>query len=313
MENEMKIFSGNSNPALAAEIAESLNVSLGRAEVGRFPEGECKIKISDNIRGADVFILQSTCPPVNDNLVELLVMIDAARRASARRITAVIPYFGYARQDRKDQPRVPITAKLVANLITEAGADRVLTMDLHAQQIQGFFDIPLDHLMALPVLVEHFKALKIPDLAICTADVGGIKGAWKFAEKLNAPLAIVDKKRSGDTQVQALALIGEVAGKNIVIPDDMIATGGTLVNAAKFLRENGAKDLYACGTHGVLSGGAVERIKTAGFKQVVMTNTIPLATEKQQPNYRHLSIARLFGEAILRIHKETSVSSLFET
>jgi len=313
MENEMKIFSGNSNPALAAEIAESLNVSLGRAEVGRFPEGECKVKISDNIRGADVFILQSTCPPVNDNLVELLVMIDAARRASARRITAVIPYFGYARQDRKDQPRVPITAKLVANLITEAGADRVLTMDLHAQQIQGFFDIPLDHLMALPVLVEHFKALKIPDLAICTADVGGIKGAWKFAEKLNAPLAIVDKKRSGDTQVQALALIGEVAGKNIVIPDDMIATGGTLVNAAKFLRENGAKDLYACGTHGVLSGGAVERIKTAGFKQVVMTNTIPLATEKQQPNYRHLSIARLFGEAILRIHKETSVSSLFET
>ena len=309
----MKIFSGNSNPALAAEIAESLNVSLGRAEVGRFPEGECKVKISDNIRGADVFILQSTCPPVNDNLVELLVMIDAARRASARRITAVIPYFGYARQDRKDQPRVPITAKLVANLITEAGADRVLTMDLHAQQIQGFFDIPLDHLMALPVLVEHFKALKIPDLAICTADVGGIKGAWKFAEKLNAPLAIVDKKRSGDTQVQALALIGEVAGKNIVIPDDMIATGGTLVNAAKFLRENGAKDLYACGTHGVLSGGAVERIKTAGFKQVVMTNTIPLATEKQQPNYRHLSIARLFGEAILRIHKETSVSSLFET
>jgi ribose-phosphate pyrophosphokinase len=313
VENEMKIFSGNSNPALAAEIAESLNVSLGRAEVGRFPEGECKIKISDNIRGADVFIVQSTCPPVNDNLVELLVMIDAARRASARRITAVIPYFGYARQDRKDQPRVPITAKLVANLITEAGADRVLTMDLHAQQIQGFFDIPLDHLMALPVLVEHFKALKIPDLAICTADVGGIKGAWKFAEKLNAPLAIVDKKRSGDTQVQALALIGEVAGKNIVIPDDMIATGGTLVNAAQFLRENGAKDLYACGTHGVLSGGAVERIKTAGFKQVVMTNTIPLAADKQQPNYRHLSIARLFGEAILRIHKETSVSSLFET
>jgi ribose-phosphate pyrophosphokinase len=312
MDNEMKIFSGNSNPALAAEIAESLNVSLGRAEVGKFPEGECKVKISDNIRGADVFILQSTCPPVNDNLVELLVMIDAARRASARRITAVIPYFGYARQDRKDQPRVPITAKLVANLITEAGADRVLTMDLHAQQIQGFFDIPLDHLMALPVLVEHFKALKIADLAICTADVGGIKGAWKFAERLNAPLAIVDKKRSGDNQVQALALIGEVAGKNIVIPDDMIATGGTLVNAAKFLRENGAKDLYACGTHGVLSGDAVERLKTAGFKQVVMTNTIPLAPEKQQPNYRQLSIARLFGEAIQRIHKETSVSSLFE-
>jgi ribose-phosphate pyrophosphokinase len=312
MENEMKIFTGNSNPALAAEIAESLNVSLGRAEVGRFPEGECKIKIADNIRGADVFIVQSTCPPVNDNLVELLVMIDAARRASARRITAVIPYFGYARQDRKDQPRVPITAKLVANLITEAGADRVLTMDLHAQQIQGFFDIPLDHLMALPVLVEHFKALKLGDLSICTADVGGIKGAWKFAERLNAPLAIVDKKRSGDSHVEALALIGEVKGKNIIIPDDMIATGGTLVNAARFLKENGAKELYACGTHGVLSGNAVERLKTAGFKQVVMTNTIPLPPEKQQSNYTQLSIAKLFGEAIQRIHKETSVSSLFD-
>jgi ribose-phosphate pyrophosphokinase len=288
-------------------------MELGKCVVTAFPDGETFVKIEENVRGEDVFVVQSTSPPTNHYLMEMFIMMDALRRASASRITAVLPFYGYARQDRKDQPRVPITAKLVANLITEAGADRVLTMDLHAQQIQGFFDIPLDHLMALPVLVEHFKALKIPDLAICTADVGGIKGAWKFAEKLNAPLAIVDKKRSGDTQVQALALIGEVAGKNIVIPDDMIATGGTLVNAAKFLRENGAKDLYACGTHGVLSGGAVERIKTAGFKQVVMTNTIPLATEKQQPNYRHLSIARLFGEAILRIHKETSVSSLFET
>jgi ribose-phosphate pyrophosphokinase len=312
MDNEMKLFSGNSNPALAAEIAASLNVGLGRAEVGRFPEGECKVKIADNIRGSDVFIVQSTCPPVNDNLVELLVMIDAARRASARRITAVIPYFGYARQDRKDQPRVPITAKLVANLITKAGADRVLTMDLHAQQIQGFFDIPLDHLMALPVLVEHFKAMKLTDLTICTADVGGIKGAWRFAERLNAPLAIVDKKRSGDTQVQALALIGEVEGRNILIPDDMIATGGTLVSAARFVREKGAKQLYACGTHGVLSGDAVALIKGVGFQQVVMTNTIPLAEDKRQPNYRQLSIARLLGEAIQRIHKETSVSSLFD-
>jgi ribose-phosphate pyrophosphokinase len=312
MDNEMKLLAGNSNPALAAEIAQAMNVSLGRAEVGRFPEGEIKVKIHDNIRGADVFIIQSTCPPVNDNLVELLVMIDAARRASARRITAVVPYFGYARQDRKDQPRVPITAKLVANLITEAGADRVLTMDLHAQQIQGFFDIPVDHLMALPVLVEHIRELKLQDLSICTADVGGIKGAWRFAERLNAPLAIVDKKRSGDTHVEALALIGEVKGKNIVIPDDMIATGGTLVNAANFLRQNGAKELYACCTHGVFSGNAVERLKTAGFKQVVMTNTIPQSPDKQQPNYKQLSIAKLFGEAIQRIHKETSVSSLFE-
>ncbi len=312
MSNEMKIFAGNGNLALAKEICDSINVSVGRAEVGRFPEGEVKIKINENIRGADVFLIQSTCPPVNDNLVELLVMIDAARRASARRITAVIPYFGYARQDRKDQPRVPITAKLVANLITKAGADRVLTMDLHAQQIQGFFDIPLDHLVALPVLVDYFRQKEIPQLTICTADVGGIKGAWKFAERLNAPLAIVDKKRSGDNEVEALALIGDVKGRNIIIPDDMIATGGTLAQAAKFLREHGAKDLYAACTHGLFSGSAVEKLKQAGFKQVVMTNTVPLESAKQQENYAQLSIAKLFGEAILRIHKETSVSSLFE-
>lgn len=312
MDNAMKIFAGNSNPALAEEIAASLNVSLGRAEVGRFPEGECKVKIHDNIRGADVFIVQSTCPPVNDNLVELLVMIDACRRASARRITAVIPYFGYARQDRKDQPRVPITAKLVANLITEAGADRVLTMDLHAQQIQGFFDIPLDHLMALPVLLDYIKGKNLENLAVCTADVGGIKGAWKFAERLNVPLAIVDKKRSGDTKVEALALIGDVRGKTLIIPDDMIATGGTLVNAANFVRANGAKDLYAVCTHPVLSGNAVEKLASVGFSEIIMTNTIPLEGAKRQPNYTQLSIAKLFGEAILRIHKETSVSSLFE-
>jgi ribose-phosphate pyrophosphokinase len=312
MSNEMKVFAGNSNPALSAEICAALNVAPGRADVGVFPEGEVKVKINENVRGADVFIVQSTCPPVNDNLVELLVMIDAARRASARRITAVVPYFGYARQDRKDQPRVPITAKLVANLITKAGADRVLTMDLHAQQIQGFFDIPVDHLMALPVLVEYFKKKEIQNLSICTADVGGIKGAWKFAERMNAPLAIVDKKRSGDNEVEALALIGDVAGKNIIIPDDMIATGGTLVNAAKFLRANGAKDLYAACTHGVLSGSAVAKLKDAGFAEVVMTNTIPLAPGKNEPNYKQLSIAKIFAEAIQRIHNETSVSSLFE-
>jgi ribose-phosphate pyrophosphokinase len=312
MSNEMKVFAGNSNPALADEICQTLNQALGRADVGHFPEGESKVKINENVRGADVFIIQSTCPPVNDNLMELLVMIDAARRASARRITAVIPYFGYARQDRKDQPRVPITAKLVANLIAEAGADRVLTMDLHAQQIQGFFDIPVDHLIAMPVLAEHFKKLEIPNLSICTADVGGIKGAWKFAERLNAPLAIVDKKRSSDTKVEALALIGDVKGKNIVIPDDMIATGGSLAQAAKFVREHGAKDLYAACTHGVLSGDAIASLKAAGFSEIVMTNTIPHDPAKLGPNYRQLSIAKIFGEAILRIHKETSVSSLFE-
>ena len=312
MSNELKVFSGNSNAPLTLEICEYLNVPAGRIEVGHFPEGECKVKILENARGADVFIAQSTCPPVNEYLVELLVMIDAARRASARRITAVMPYFGYARQDRKDQPRVPITAKLVANMLTAAGADRVLTMDLHAQQIQGFFDIPLDHLQASPVLVDHFKKLNVPNLTVCTADVGGIKGAWKFAESLNVPLAIVDKKRSGDDKVEAMALIGDVAGRNILIPDDMIATGGTLGEAAKFLKEKGAKDLYTCCTHGVLSGKAVETLKSAGFKEVVMTNTIPLGEGKKQPNYTQLSIAKLFGEAILRIHKETSVSSLFE-
>jgi ribose-phosphate pyrophosphokinase len=312
MSNELKVFSGNSNGELTKEICEYLNVPAGRVEVGRFPEGEVKIKILENVRGADTFIVQSTCPPVNDNLVELLVMIDAARRASARRITAVVPYFGYARQDRKDQPRVPITAKLVANMLTAAGADRVLTMDLHAQQIQGFFDIPLDHLQAFPVLVDHFKKQKLENLIVCTADVGGIKGAWKFAEALNVPLAIVDKKRSGDDKVEAMALIGDVAGRNILIPDDMIATGGTLCEAAKFAKEKGAKELYTCCTHGVLSGNAVEKIRAAGFKQVVMTNTIPLLDGKKQDNYTQLSIARLFGEAILRIHKETSVSSLFE-
>ncbi|MES2201815.1 MAG: ribose-phosphate pyrophosphokinase [candidate division FCPU426 bacterium] len=312
MSNELKVFAGNSNPELSKEICEYLKTPLGRADIGRFPEGEVKIKFNENVRGADVFLLQSTCPPVNDNLVELLVMIDTARRASARRITAVMPYFGYARQDRKDQPRVPITAKLVANMLTAAGADRVLTMDLHAQQIQGFFDIPLDHLQALPVLAQHFKQLKLQNLVVCTADVGGIKGAWRFAETLNVPLAIVDKKRSGDNKVEAMALIGDVAGRNILIPDDMIATGGTLCEAAKFLKEKGAKDLYACCTHPVLSGSAVQSLKAAGFKEIVMTNTIPMSSEKRQDNYEQLSIAQLFGEAILRIHQETSVSSLFE-
>ncbi len=310
MSDELKVFAGNSNPGLAAEISAYLNTPLGRIEVGRFPEGEVKVKILENVRGTDCFLVQSTCPPVNENLMELLVMIDAARRASARRITAVIPYFGYARQDRKDQPRVPITAKLCANMLTAAGADRVLTMDLHAQQIQGFFDIPLDHLQAHPVLVDYFRKKAVPNLSVCTADVGSIKGAWKFAEAMNLPLAIVDKKRSGDDKVEAMALIGDVAGRNIVIPDDMIATGGTLAEAAKYIREKGAKDLYAVCTHPVFSGNAVEKLKAAGFKEIVMTNTIPVA--QKQDNYMQLSIAKLFGEAIQRIHKETSVSSLFE-
>jgi ribose-phosphate pyrophosphokinase len=311
MSNELKIFSGSSNVGLAAEIAAYLNVQMGRIELGRFPEGEVKVKIGENIRGTDCFLVQSTCPPVNDSLMELLVMIDAFRRASARRITAVIPFYGYARQDRKDQPRVPITAKLVANLVTAAGAHRVLTMDLHAMQIQGFFDIPLDHLLAAPVLIDYFKQKKIADLMVATADVGGIKQAWQFAERLQTGLAIVDKKRTGDQDVKAMALIGDVRGKNVIIPDDMIATASTLATAAKFLRENGAKELYACCTHPVFSGDAVSKLKSVGFKEIVVTNTIPLAPEKMLPEVRTLSIANLFGEAILRIHNETSVSSLF--
>ncbi len=310
MSNELKIFAGNSNPGLAREISETLNIPLGRMEVGRFPEGEIKVKIMENVRGTDVFLLQSTCPPVNDNLMELLIMIDAFRRASARRITAVVPFYGYARQDRKDQPRVPITAKLIANLLTQAGADRLLTMDLHAQQIQGFFDIPVDHLMAAPVIIDYFKKKAVKDLALATADVGGIKLAWLYAEKMNTGLSIVDKKRSGDKEVKAMALIGDVMGKNVLIPDDMIATGGTLCEAAQFVKSNGAQSLYACCTHPVFSGEAVAKIKQAGFTEVVVTNTIPLPPEKMLSEIRVLSIARLFGEAILRIHNETSVSSL---
>ena len=312
MADQIKLFSGTSNPELAKEIAGYLNEPLGRVDAGRFPEGEIKIKFHDNVRGADVYLIQSGAVPVNDSVVELLVMIDACRRASARRITAVIPYYAYARQDRKDQPRVPITAKLMANLLTHAGANRILTMDLHAQQIQGFFDIPLDHLQARPVLVDYFKQKNIKNLTISTADVGGIKGAWAIAESMNAPLAIVDKKRTDEKEVKALALIGDVKGRNVLIPDDMIATGGTLAEAAKFLRANGAKDLYAACTHLVLSGNAIANLKKVGFKEIVGTNTLPDMEGKALPNIKRLSVAKLFGEAILRIHKETSVSSLFE-
>jgi ribose-phosphate pyrophosphokinase len=311
MSNELKIFAGNSNPELATKIGAFLNLPLGKIEIGRFPEGEIKVKFQENVRGTDCFLVQSTCPPVNDNLMELLIMIDACRRASARRITAVIPFFGYARQDRKDQARVPITAKLIANLLTQAGADRVLTMDLHAMQIQGFFDIPVDHLQASPVLIDFFRQWGIADLAVTTADVGGIKLAWHYAEKLNTDLSIVDKKRSGDKEVKAMALIGDVQGKNVLIPDDMIATAGTLSEAAHFLRSKGAKDLYACCTHPILSGNAVSLLKAAGFKKIVVTDTIPLSADKALPEIKVLSIAKLFGEAILRIHNETSVSSLF--
>ncbi len=314
MPNDMKVFSGNGSRELAQEIVDYRGLSLGSMDVTRFSEGEIRVKINENVRGTDVFIIQSTCPPVNDHLMELLIIIDAMRRASARRITAVIPYFAYARQDRKDQPRVPITAKLVANLIEAAGANRVLAMDLHADQIQGFFDVPVDHLMAMPVFVDFFKRKKLKNVVVASADVGGIKGAWNLAEKMKAPLAIVDKRRMGAVETEVMNVIGDVEGKTIIIPDDMITSGSTIAQAAKALKKRGAGDIYACVTHAIFSGPAAERMKDSGVKEVVVTNTIPLndnARALTDPPLTVLSVANLFGEAIRRIHEEASISALF--
>ena len=309
----MQVFTGNSNVKLADDICKYLNVKLGKAFVAKFSEGEIRVKIEDNVRGEDVFIVQSTCPPVNDSLMELLIMIDAFRRASAKRITAVIPYFGYARQDRKDMPRVPITAKLVANLLTTAGADRVLTIDLHAGQIQGFFDIPLDHLFAVKVLMSYFTKKKIKNLVVVSPDVGGIKMARAYAKRINAGLAIVDKRRVDDKKTEAMNILGEVKGKNAVIVDDMIATAGSLVEATQALKAAGAKDIYAAATHAVLSGPAIERIKKSALKEVIVTDTIPVDSSKETGGrIKVLSIAPLLGEAIKRINREESVSCLFD-
>ena len=311
-DNDLVVFSGNANPTLAAAICGYLQVSLGDLLVGRFSEGEVRVKINQDVRGRDVFIVQPTCPPVNDNLMELLIMIDALRRASARRITAVMPYFGYARQDRKDQPRVPITAKLVANLITKAGASRVLTMDLHAHQIQGFFDIPLDHLFAVNVFVEHFQSLGLPDMAVVSPDVGGVKMARAYARRLRASFAMVDKRRINSEEAEVLDIMGQVQGKAAVIVDDLIATGGSLVEAVKALQEAGAVSVYAAITHPILSGPAKERLAASPLKELVVTDTIPIDAGRRLPKIRVLSVAPLLGEAIRRIHREESVSSLFE-
>ncbi len=312
MNGKMQLFAGNSNMKLAKEISKYIGVKLGDAMVNKFPEGEIRVKINDNVRGSDVFIVQSTCPPANDNLMEMLIMIDAIRRASAKRITAVLPFYGYARQDRKDQPRVPITAKLVANLLVKAGADRVLTMDLHAGQIQGFFDIPLDHLLAAPVFINYFKKKKLRNFVIATADIGGIKLAWYFAEKLGAELAIVDKKRLSPESVDAMHLIGDIKDKNVIIPDDMLATGGTFVQAAKFLKKRGAKDIYGCMTHGLFSGNAMEKINDAPIKEVVVTDTIPQRERESNKKVTVLSVGSMFGEAIKRIHNEQTITALFK-
>lgn len=308
----IKILTGNANPALAAEITDYLGMELTHASVGAFSDGEISLSISESVRGADCYIIQPTCTPVNDNLMELLIMTDALRRASAKRITAVLPYYGYARQDRKNKARDPITAKLVANLITEAGARRVLGVDLHAGQIQGFFDIPVDHLMAAPLLVDYFKnRLDLEDVVVVSPDIGGVARARKLAEDLHVPLAIVDKRRPKPNVAEVMHIIGEVNGKRAIMIDDMIDTAGTITLGADALLKNGAKEVFACCTHPVLSGPAIERLEKSAITEVVVTNTIPLPEDKKIEKIKVLSIAPLIGEAIIRIHEDISVSKLF--
>ena len=309
--NEMGLFAGRANPRLARDIAEYLGIGLGDIEVRSFSDKEVYVEINENVRGKDIFLIQSTCPPANESLMELLIIIDAFQRASARRITAVIPYYGYARQDRKDQPRVPITAKLVANLITVAGADRVLTIDLHAGQIQGFFDIKVDHLFAAPIFVDYFKEKHFDDLVVLSPDVGGVRRARAYARRLNAPLAIVDKRRPMANEAQVLHIVGEVKGKHVLIVDDMIDTGGTMIAAMEVLKEKGAREIYASCTHPVLSGGTRDGIERSSLKELVVTDTIPLVENQKVSKIRVLSVASLLGEAIRRIHENRSVSSLF--
>jgi len=309
--NEMAIFAGNANMQLAKDICKHLRVPLTEALVGRFSEGEIRVQIKDNIRGKDVFIVQPTCPPPNENLMELLILIDAIRRASATRVTAVLPYYGYARQDRKDQPRVPITAKLVANLLTVAGADRILTMDLHASQIQGFFDIPMDHLFAANTITDYFKKKKIKNLVVASPDVGGIKMARAYAKRLNANLAIVDKRRIDDRHAEAMNILGNVKGKNIVIVDDLVATASSICEAAEALKKAGALKIFAAVSHPILSGPAIERIKKSSIEEFIVSDSVPLDPKKKGSVFTVLSVASLLGEAIKRIHQEQSVSSLF--
>ena len=309
--NNLVVLSGNSNPALFKEICADLKVQPGKAEVTRFPEGEIRVQIQQNIRGRDVFIVQSTCTPPNENLMELLILIDAAKRASASRVTAVLPFFGYARQDRKDKPRVPITAKLVANLVTVSGADRVLAMDLHAGQIQGFFDIPVDHLYSINVLGSYFKKKKLKNLVVVSPDVGGLKMARAYSKVLNASLAIVDKRREDARKTQVMNIIGNVKGQNVLLVDDLISTGGSLVEAAQALKREGALDVYAAVVHPVLADPAVERVQKSNIKELAVTNSIPISKEKRISKLRVLSVANLLAEAIVRIHSNESVSSLF--
>jgi len=310
---DMKIFSGSAHPELTRGIAEVLGIPIGQAKLRRFPDTEVSFQIEENIRGTDVFVVQPTSPPVDQHIMELLVMIDAFRRSSAARITAVIPYYGYARQDRKDKPRVPISAKLVANILGAAGTNRVLTMDLHKAQIQGFFDIPVDHLFAAPVIIDHLARQQFRNITIVSPDAGGAERARAYAKRLDAELAIIDKRRSAeDGHPEVMNVIGEVQGRTCIIQDDIIDTGGTMQNAAQALMENGAERVWACAVHGLFSGPAIQRIEQSAIEKFIVTNTIPLPPEKAAcKKLVTLSVARLLGQAIRSIHEETSVSSLF--
>ncbi|NEP17514.1 MAG: ribose-phosphate pyrophosphokinase [Leptolyngbya sp. SIO4C1] len=310
--NRLKLFSGSSNPDLSREVAHYLGIELGPMVRKRFADGELYIQIQESIRGCDVYLIQPTCHPVNDNLMELLIMVDACRRASARQITAVLPYYGYARADRKTAGRESITAKLVANLLTQAGVSRVLAMDLHSAQIQGYFDIPCDHVYGSPVLISYLASKQISDLVVVSPDVGGVARARAFAKKLDdAPLAIIDKRRQAHNVAEVMNLIGDVAGKTAVLVDDMIDTAGTICEGARLLRAEGAKQVYACTTHAVFSPPAIERLSSGLFEEVIVTNTIPLVSDKQFAQLTTLSVANLLGETIWRIHEESSVSSMF--
>jgi ribose-phosphate pyrophosphokinase len=307
----VKIFSGTSNPLLASNIAASIGMELAKCAVTSFPDGETFVKIEENVRGEDVFIVQSTCPPTNHNLMELFIMMDAVRRASASRITAVLPFYGYARQDRKDQPRVPITAKLVANLLVAAGANRILTMDLHAQQIQGFFDIPVDHLYAAPVMYEYLKTKKLGDLVVVSPDVGGLKMAHAYSQVLGAGLAIVAKRRKNASEIEAMAVIGDIRGRNVLLVDDRTETAGTLVNAAVLLKKKGARRIIACVSHALLNDLGVQRLRKSSIDELITTDTV-LRPAIDGVKITTLSVASLLGEAIKRINCNSSVTSLFE-
>lgn len=311
-DQSLKVFSLNSNVALATEIAEHIGTSLGKCTVTEFSDGEIQMNIEESIRGCEVFVVQSTCSPVNKHIMELLIMIDALKRASARSINIVMPYYGYARQDRKARSREPITAKLVANLLETAGADRVITLDLHAPQIQGFFDIPIDHLQGVPILSDYFKEKNLEDTIIVSPDHGGVTRARRMADRLGAPIGIIDKRRPRPNVAEVMNIVGDIEGKTAILIDDIIDTAGTIALAANALIENGAKEVYACCTHAVLSGPAMERIENSKIKELVITNTIPLPEEKRIDKITELSVAPLIGEAITRVHEQKSVSILFD-